>query len=90
MAFDQLDPISVGFRTDFGSAMVASMLASVNRDPKQRKDPYLPTDLLVKWDAELIEEGDAEPAPPTPEELLAKAEIWALMGAGQLEEGGVN
>ena len=86
MAYDRLDPIALSTRIDVGAAMVAHIIAETNRDDKKRKEPFKLSDFLVEWDKEVQEE---EPVPahaePTVEDLLAKAEMWAALGAGVIE-----
>jgi len=79
MAFDQVEPISLGYRGDVGTGIVASLIANVYRDPKKRQEAYEASDFMPKY-------GPNSPAPfperevgeePAPEEVWAKVRIWA-------------
>lgn len=85
MAYDRLDPISTGFRIDVSGALIAAVIANTNRDPKQRKEPWTPADFLIAWDSESEAATRKE---PTAEDLLLKAQFFAALGMGVIEEGG--
>lgn len=68
MAFDQVEPVSLGFRGDVQAAQIASTIANVNRDASKRKQPYEIEDFLVRYD---------EKKEPKPEEVWSKVKAWA-------------
>jgi len=63
-------------RADLRAAMLASVLANVNRDPKQRAQPFTSADFLFDFDAAWSGEDD-EPATPDPEAQIARLDQWA-------------
>lgn len=60
-------------RADMRAALIASIIANANRDPKKRPQPYTIKDFMLQFEP---------PEPPSPEEVWAKIEAWAkAMGA---------
>lgn len=47
MAFYQLEPFGPAV-DNLGHAITSSVIANVNRDPKNQKKPYKPEDFLIK------------------------------------------
>jgi len=84
IAYDQVEPVSLGIRIDAGAAMVAHVLANINRDSKKRSRPFTLDEFLMRWDAEEAQ-AVAEAQAPRPEDLLAKATGWAMLGVGEIQ-----
>lgn len=64
MAYYELEPWGED-RGDLRAGIVASVIANVNRDPKQRRAPFEPQDFMPEF-------GSSEPEQPSPAELVAK------------------
>lgn len=76
LAFDQLEPISLGYRGDVQAGVVAATIANVYRDPRRRSDPYRPADFMPRW-------GEPERAARRdPRQLYAQFRAWALAAGG--------
>lgn len=71
MAFDRIEPVSVGYRGEVGTGIVASLIANVNRDPKRRRDPYEASEFMPRWGEAVKEET------PGPAEVWNKVKMWA-------------
>ena len=67
IAFESIDP-GEPVRSDMNAAMVASIIANVNRDPKKRARPYEPKDFM--WDFE----GRTRTAPA--KSIKMKLDLW--------------
>ena len=67
LAYDSIDP-GEPVRSDMNAAMISSIIANVNRDPKKRARPYEPKDFM--WDFE----GRTRKAPA--KEIKMKLELW--------------
>jgi hypothetical protein len=81
-AFHQVEPIGPE-REDLRMAIVASVVANVNRNPKKRPKPYVPKDFMAREFMDLVEvAGDDE---LTEEEQAAK--IDELMTGIGTDEG---
>ena len=76
MAFNQVEPVSLGYRGDVQAGIVASLIANVNRDVKSRKEPYEAEDFMPRY-------GEPTPGPSLkggetrPEDVWAKVKMWA-------------
>lgn len=68
MAYDQVEPISLGYRGEVAAAQVASVIANVNRNPEKKRQPYTIEDFVVKY---------GEAAAADPEEVWMKVRLWA-------------
>src|SRR5690606_3853501 len=68
MAFFGLEPWGTEVE-DWRAAMVASVIANVNRDPKKRK-PYEPKDFMPRYEAPQVQEQSWE-------ERARIMEMWA-------------
>jgi len=77
MAFARLEPLGER-RGDWQAALVASTVANVNRDPKQRKDPFTPSDFLLEWSTD-----DQERERQTWQEQLHIAEMLNVAFGGR-------
>lgn len=55
-AYAKLEPFGMA-RADFRSAIVASVIAEVYRDPAKRRDPYTPADFMPAFDGDPAQEG---------------------------------
>jgi hypothetical protein len=86
IAYDHIEPLSLGFRIDAGAAMVAHVIANVNRDPKTKSEPFTLDEFLIRWD--LQNQDIEEKAAPTPEDLMLKAAAWAMLGVGEMQDEG--
>jgi hypothetical protein len=76
MAFDRLEPVSLGYRAEVGSGIVASVIANVNRDPKRRREPYAASDFMPEWcEASQRISDSAEESDPA--EVWQKVKAWA-------------
>jgi hypothetical protein len=73
LAYQRLDGPLGPARDDWRSALVASVVANVNRNPKKRSRPYSPSDFIPDYAAAA---GVPKP-PPTPQEVAAKVRGWA-------------
>lgn len=73
MAFDRVEPVSVGFRGDVASGIVASTIANVYRDTKRRREPFEASEFMAKYGSRLPVDGGQ----PSPEEVMAKVKMWA-------------
>ncbi|HEV2378720.1 MAG TPA: hypothetical protein VG206_02875 [Terriglobia bacterium] len=62
--------------------MLAATLANVNRDPKQRSEPYEPADFFP-----LLRIPKPEPLPQSPDEMEAKLKEITLKFGGKVEDG---
>jgi len=67
LAYDSIDP-GEPVRSDMNAAMISSIIANVNRDPKKRARPYEPKDFM--WDFE----GKVRTAPA--KTIKMKLELW--------------
>lgn len=77
MALYRLEPWGEE-RGDMRAALIASIIANVNRDPKKRPQPYELKDFMLKFEPD---------PPPDPENVWAKIEAWAR-SLGASSEGG--
>jgi hypothetical protein len=59
MAYDRFDPIG-HFRSDIQAALLASVIANVNRDPRKRRRPYEIKDFLLRFEPEPVMELSIE------------------------------
>ena len=72
-------------RRDFRAALVCSVLANVNRDPKRKPKPYTPKDFMPEYG------GGSLSKRQTPKEMLAVFEmICAMQGGKDLRKKGVS
>lgn len=85
MAYDRIEPFGPG-RADLRTGILASVIANVNRDPKQRRQPYTPADFIPSFGA-LVSEDDAdEPetvrvaTPPRPSQADLRHKLDAFFG----------
>jgi len=78
-AFHQREPIGPD-REDLRMAIVASVVANVNRNPKKRPKPYVPADFMASAYMDLVEPDDGDAL--TEEEQATKVdELMAGIGA---------
>jgi len=76
MAYYNLEPFGEE-RADLRMAMLASLIANVNRDKKRRPNPFLPKDFMPKFEHE----------EQTPDQQLAFVEaLNAMFGGKDLRE----
>lgn len=61
-------------RADLRMAVVASLIANANRDPKKRKRPFEPRDFMPQFGQETPE--------PSPEMMLEKVKLLNAMFGG--------
>ena len=71
MAFYGMDPWD-GLRDDVNAALLASILANVNRDTKKRSKPFTLDDFMIDWLAVGEDGGGEQRTLPSPDELKAK------------------
>ena len=64
MAFYQIEPFGEE-RADLRSAIIASVIANANRDPKVQRQPFTVEDFMPQFD------GEREKHRQTPEEQIA-------------------
>ena len=48
LAYYQVEPFG-GLRDDLHAALVASLIANANRDPKKRRKPFSPGEFIPDW-----------------------------------------
>ncbi len=48
MAYSKVEPFGL-YQEDFRMAMICSVLANCNRDPKKKKEPYKPEDFIPDY-----------------------------------------
>ena len=53
IAYARMEPFDET-RADYRVAMLAQLLANVNRDPKQKREPFTITDFLLKFGEETV------------------------------------
>lgn len=83
MIFDSVEPIG-DRRSDWQFAMLAAMIANVNRDRKKRSQPYTPNDFVP--DFEKRWESARSPDEATPwEHLLEIVQMWNAALGGKDE-----
>lgn len=80
MAFNRLEPVSIGQRAEAGSAIVAAVLANVNRDPKRKREAYQADDFMPGW-GRSTDFGSglngSKGNDPEPQEVWKKVKMWA-------------
>ena len=64
----QIDPFGEK-RADYRAASIVTMIANVNRDPKQKAQPYQLEDFILKFGQAVRKQ--------TPEDQLLVAKLWA-------------
>jgi hypothetical protein len=72
MAFDMVEPVSLGYRGDVQAGIIASLIANVNRDVKKRKEAYRVEDFMPEWGS-----SGENAQEPSPEDVWAKVKAWA-------------
>jgi len=87
MAFDQVEPVSLGYRAEVSAGIVASLIANVYRDGKKRPKPYEAGEFMPRYgaltpDPSPTGRGGEEPTPAEsggarPEEVWRKVKMWA-------------
>lgn len=76
-AFYQIEPFGEE-RADLRAAIVASVTANANRDPKRRKRPYMPVDFMPTFE---------RPEPASTENMIRMVEMMnAAMGGEDLRK----
>lgn len=73
MAYARHDPLDHQTRSDWRAALVASVLAEINRDKKKKSEPYTVSDFMPEFGPA---SGGAEDEAQTPEQMLAIVELW--------------
>lgn len=75
LAYERLEPFGPE-RDDLRAALVAAVIANVNRDPKKRRKPYEVSDFMPKFDR------GPEPERKSDGELLARVEMLNAVFGG--------
>lgn len=78
--FTEVEPFGEA-RADLRDAMIASVIANANRDPKARPQPFTPDDFLIDYEARW--RGDAEDEPTEEERQDEAARLMARMSQTQ-------
>lgn len=76
MAYADVEPFGPE-REDYRAGVIAALTANVNRDPKQRQQPYDVEDFFPRYGHK-----EAPPAEVTEDALSSKLTAWALAMAG--------
>ncbi len=75
--YERVEPFQCD-RVDYAGALLAAILANVNRDPEKRKQPYQVTDFLPPWQ---LDRDDGEPERMSAEETVAAVKaLHAALG----------
>lgn len=69
MAFDWIEPISLGWRGDAQAGMIQATLANIYRNPRKRPEAYRAADFMPRFDERLEK----------PEDLYKKFRLWAQL-----------
>jgi hypothetical protein len=78
MAFDRLEPISLGYRGDMQSGIVAKTIANIYRDPRRRREPFRAEEFMPKYDLPVYK--------PEPKSVYQKIRDWAVIYGAQKSE----
>jgi hypothetical protein len=82
LAFQRHEPIGVE-RLDILFASLSALLANVNRDEKQRPEPYQMSDFLIEWWREAEPERAAVSGGKTPDEIYLAVKTWAMIAGAK-------
>lgn len=74
LAFYQSEPFG-GVRDDIHAALIVTMLANVNRNPKKKKTPFKPSEFMPDW-WRLDKLADRAEGPGHVAGLLAKMQMF--------------
>lgn len=78
--FAEVEPFGEA-RADLRDAMIASLIANVNRDPQSRPQPFTPDDFLIDYEARW--RGDDEDEATEEERAEDAARLMARMAQAQ-------
>lgn len=77
-AYNQFDPLDHQERADWRAAMLAALLAEINRNKKKRRKPYTAQDFMPEYKPTRSGNGQQ-----TPNQMLALVEIWNAAFGGK-------